>query len=747
MFSCFGSDGDDDERQPLLPQYNDDTSREARLHEKLHSYQMLRAMSKGYMPSTKQTSTHLKALLSSQILNPSETSSLSSSGRALVRTTREWLQLFIALLEKKNAQDQIQDFIWYLTDARVHINTQGAGSLLHQGKTRAKASATAQGLQTIFSLALLNNDFRVLMADLGTISKQVLRDGAFAVGQASTETAEQLRSATEGEDEGDLAALKATDKQAEGQFSKKNLQDEVQQVTDDIQGASTQVSEEVYTSLRGHMSEEAQQILIQRLKAAVSGLRKKKDYSEAVSQVASLLQRCASIYLSAAGEAAEEVEENLEANKEAKATATNFWRFISSFGDEKRWDEVAASYCQFIDKNHENKENAEQLAQELITMLQKMLSDPEFLENFTEKRDEMKEKVKELTHESSLGDDVAHLVNTTQSAIQAAIHDPALQKLVSASFRLAEILFPMHERANSDLFSDFANTFLPLLIQGIQHVPIPRLEVATPSVDLLLENLILEPGKTVNNSSFLPYNLHFTTQNDLDVTKARFGTTSSMTNLLNIRAAGLSVAAEDLGYWMRLHSGILRMVDEGIAGFYLDERGIDITVDLEIGRDRLEELVVLRNANVRIHRLNYTLRKSKFACLAWFFKLLIRPILRKALESAIFSAIGDGVKSLNRELVFARERLRATRVCNPDSLWTFIQAVAARFTWGEQDPNVSTRVGIKPGHEVFRGRYAPGSLVKLWEDEVEDAQQNIHEYRQDGWRNDIFNLSTTPAWR
>lgn len=738
MFSCFGSDGDDREREPLLPQYNDDTSREARLHEKLHSYQMLRAISKGYMPSTEQTEVQLRTLLSSQVLNPSERAGLSSSGRALVRTTKEWLQLFIELLHQKNSRDQIQDFLWYLTSARVNIDANGAGGVFNKGKAHAKASATVEAMRTVFSLALMNNDFRVLMADVGTISTQILRDGAFAIGEASQEAGKQLDSVAKESD--DLAALKNTDKKAKKQFTKEDLKQKAVEVKDDIKVDAAQVSEEVYTSLQEHMGEETQKVLINRLKVAVSGLRQKKDYSEAVSQLGGLLQRCVSIYLSAAGEAAGEVEESIELNREAKVAAKNFWGFISSFGDQEKWDKAADSFRQSIDKNHENKENAEQLAQELITMVQKMLSDPEFLDNFGEKKNEMKAKTKELTKDSTLTDDISHLINTTQSALHAAIHDPTVEKLMSSSFRLAEILFPT-TKGNSDLLTDFANTLLPLLVQGVQHVPVPRLELATPKIDLLLENLILQPGKTVNHTSFLPYNVHFMTKNDIDVTKLRFGTTSTMTNLLTIKVAGLSIAADDLGYWMRVHSGILRFMDQGLASFHLDERGIDIDVELEIGKDRLEELVVLRNANVKIHHLDYKLRKSKFACLAWFFKLLLRPILRKTIESSIKSAIGDGVKNLNRELVFARERLRATRVCDPDSVWTFFKAVAARFTW-EQDPNVSARVGVKPGKDVFRGRYAPGSLVKLWEEEAEDAQQNIHEYRRDGWRNDVFNIQT-----
>ncbi len=740
MFSCFGSDGDDGEREPLLPQYNDDTSRQAVLHEKLHTYQMLRAISKGYMPSTEQTEVQLRTLLSSQVLNPSDRAGLSSSGRALVRTTKEWLQLFIELLHQKNQKDQIQDFLWYLTSARVQVDANGAGGIFNKGKAHAKASATVEALQTVFSLALMNNDFRVLMADVGTISTQILRDGAFAIGDVSKEAGKQLDSVAKGSD--DLAALKNTDKKANEEFSKQDLKQKAIEIKDDIKGDAAQVSEEVYTSLQDHMGEETQKVLINRLKAAVGGLRQKKDYPEAVSQLAGLLQRCVSIYLSAAGEAAEEVEESIELNREAKVAAKNFWGFISSFGDKNLWDAAADSFRHFIDKNQENKENAQELAQELITMVQKMLSDPEFLENFGEKKDAMKEKTKELTKDSTLTDDISHLINTTQAAVHAAIYDPAVQKLISSSFRLAEILFPAAQ-GNSELFTDFANTLLPLLVQGVQHVPIPRLEVATPTIDLLLENLILQPGKTVNHTSFLPYNIHFMTKNELDVTKLRFGTSSTMTNLLSIKVAGLSVAADDMGYWMRVHSGLLRFMDEGLAGFHLDERGIDVDVELEIGRDRLEELVVLRNAKVKIHHLDYKLRKSKFACLAWFFKLLLRPLLRKALEATIKSAIGDGVQSLNRELVFARERLRAARVCDPDSIWTFFKAVAARFTW-EQDPNVSARIGVKPGKDVFRGRYAPGSLVKLWEQEAEDAQQNIHEYRRDGWRNDIFSIQTVP---
>ena len=48
-----------DEEEPLLSHYDDDTVLQRQLHQKLHTYQMLRALSKGYMPSNDQAITNL----------------------------------------------------------------------------------------------------------------------------------------------------------------------------------------------------------------------------------------------------------------------------------------------------------------------------------------------------------------------------------------------------------------------------------------------------------------------------------------------------------------------------------------------------------------------------------------------------------------------------------------------------------------------------------------------------------------
>jgi hypothetical protein len=147
LTSCFGlrRTARDDEREPLLPKYNDDTALQRKLHQKLHSYQMLRAMSQGYMPSTEQAITNLRTLLSSDVLNP-DNEGLSDSGRALVYYTKEWLKQFIELLQHKNSEDQIQDFLWYLSKARVEVDMEDITR--RTSKAKAKADTAAGKIQS-----------------------------------------------------------------------------------------------------------------------------------------------------------------------------------------------------------------------------------------------------------------------------------------------------------------------------------------------------------------------------------------------------------------------------------------------------------------------------------------------------------------------------------------------------------------------------------------------------------------------
>lgn len=742
-FDCFGlcapqeEDLEAAERQPLLPQYQDDTTLQRQLHQKLHTYQMLRALGQGYMPTNEQAITNLRTLLASGLLNADSDEELSDSGRAAVHWGREWIKQIIQLLQHKNADDQIQDFVWYLAKARVNVDIGDVVATAGRAQKKANTAAAYRSLQTVGSLLLTNSDFRLFVSDLGTIGREVFTDTAFAIADASKEAGKRLEPSQQ-----EQQALKEPNGDSKPAPSNADLKEGVSDVAEVLQESAGKVIGEAGRSVADKVQGDEKDTLLYRLKQAVVKLRKRQDYSDSVSTLALLLKRYAMVYSHVVADTVETAERDISINDETDLAVRNFWQFLTSFGNKKQWSELEERFRALMEHGKTDPQ-FDELIRQLGNALQELLTDPEFFDHAEDRFQRLRKQSEKLATGSPLRSDLDGFLAKVQSTWHSVVSDTDIAALLKTTTRLAKVLSPAQAYANPDLVADSIHIFTPLLIHAIQYLPIPRLELATPDIDLLLENLILEPGHTVNNSSFLPYRLAIETLSGLEVRKARFRTTSAAKSLVSVRLDGLSLAASEVGFWYRLHSGpLLRFIDQGIASFALDERGIDVAIEMEIGRDSLEALLTLRNVRVKIHRLNYTLRKSKFSFLAWIFKPLIRPIVKRALEVKIASAVAEASHFANRELLYARERLRAARIAGPEDMWSFVKAVAARLV-PEEDPDLYTRVGVaQPGQGVFKGVYAPGSVVKVWNEEAAKAKDRVREYERQGWRNDIFDVQT-----
>jgi hypothetical protein len=593
-----------------------------------------------------------------------------------------------------------------------------------------------QSLQTVGSLLLTNSDFRIFLSDLNTVGREVFRDSAFTLSNVAKKAGKHIEPS-----QAEQQALKEPGSEGPAP-SAQELEDEVTEVAKVVGNGALKVAKRADKSLTDKLQGEEGDSLLYRLKSTVTNLRQKRDYSESVSTLALLLQRYAMAYSRTVEDAMTTVQKDVEPNPAMERAVKNFWTFITSFGDHDEWKKLEDSFHKVLEHSRKDPE-FEDLLTDVGNSLQKLLTDPDFFDHVEEKFQELRKKSKDVGTESSLRRDIDVFFEQVQTTFMSVTQDEDIAKLIKSTLRIWGILSPKHSMANQDLIQDSINVFVPLLVQYIQYIPIPRLEVSTPEVDILLENLIIEPGKTVNHTSFLPFRFRVETYNDFELRKARFRVASKVTSKFTIKIDGLSMRADEIGFLLRAHSGLIRMADEGIASFQLDERGIDIHLDVEIAKEKMEQILTLRAVRVHIHKLNYSMRKSKFSLLGWLFKPLLRPIIRKVMEKQMAKGIADGIHAANRELLFFRERLRATRISDPDDLKTFFKAIMTRLTPAE-DPDLYTRVGVAPkGKGVFAGKYAPGSVVKLWEEEGRRAEERIDDWDEGGWRNDVFDLHTT----
>jgi hypothetical protein len=583
---------------------------------------------------------------------------------------------------------------------------------------------------------LTNSDFRKFLSDLNVVGREVFKDTAFTLSEVAEQAGKTIEPSA-----AEQKTLKepGTDADTGPAPSTEELNGEVAEVAKVVGSGVAKVTQEAEHSLADKLTGDEGESLLWRLKRTVTNLRQKRDYSESVSTLSLLLQRYAMTYSRVAEDTIKAAKDDIEPNPAMERAMKNFWTFMSSFGDREQWDKLKDSFHAVLDHSRKDPE-FEDLIHDIGNSLQKLLTDPSFFDNADEKFQELRKKSRGVGTDSSLRKDVDNFFEQTQKTFHSVMQDEDVAKLIKTSRRIFNILSPRHAYTNSELVSDAINVFVPLLIKMIQYIPIPRLEVSTPEVDLLLENLIIEPGKTINHTSFLPFRFRVETYNDFEIRKARFRVASNVTSKMTIKIDGLSLRADEVGFLLRAHTGLLRLADEGIASFHLDERGIDIHLDVEIAKERMEQILTLRAVRVHVHKLTYTLRKSKLSFFGWILKPLLRPVIRKVMERQLAHGIADAIHAANRELLFARERLRATRISDPDDLRTFFKAVLTRLTPAD-DPDMYTRVGVAaPGKGVFRGKYAPGSVVKLWEEQAVRAAERVDDWDEGGWRNDVFDL-------
>lgn len=731
-YSCFGyrRRAEDSAQQPLLAQYQHETTREQRLHEKLHTYQMLRALSKGYLPSNEQLIVNLRSLLASDLLNPDQ-SSVTDSGRLLTRYTKQLLRQLIDVLQHKNFSDEAQDLLWYLKKSRVGLNTSNLSARAAEAKSKANTAVAQQSFQAVGSLLLNNADFRLFLSDLQSVGREVFRDSALSASKVAQEAGHHVDIGRHGPE--------TRDSRVTSPPTKAELADDAVDLAATVREGAKQVSAETQESAMEHLSGSEKRILVRRLQAAILKLRQRSDYTESVSTLTLLLHRCALLYLRAADHVLQTAQDGVETNENVDAAVQTFGALLKNFGDPVDWKNLQRKFETLI-QHQQSSAEFERFIGEVSTTVQKMFTDPDVYDNVEQEINRISKASSGPQPHSSLQDDVKGLLRQIHKTFESILEDNDVRGIVGSVYKLLEIVSPPRASFNKDLIHDLINIFGPLITKTIQYIPIPRLELAIPGLDLLLENLVLEPGRTVNHTSFLPFRFRVQSYNNVELRKTLTGTVSETTTLTTIKLDGLSLRATDIGYWLRLRKGIFRFTNEGIATFELDQRGIDIHLDLEIGKDRLEEILSLRAVRVRIHNFTYTLRQNKFACLATLLKPVLKPLIRQTIERQLAKSIANFFHAANRELVFARERLRATRIADPRDLITFFRAVAARLK-PPDDPDVYARVGVEqPGQGVFKGLYAPGSLVKLWREEASKATERVEDFERGGWRNDIFDV-------
>jgi hypothetical protein len=146
-----------------------------------------------------------------------------------------------------------------------------------------------------------------------------------------------------------------------------------------IQGLK-ETGKEAGVSLKDNLSECQRDTLLLRLKAAVTKLRKRNNYSDSVSTIGLLTQRCAKVYFRGVGKTLGTVREGIDTDEELYWALRAELSLLSSFSDKIAWRELEAQANRVMGHSKRDPE-FEKIMGVVAISVQEMLADPDFFES------------------------------------------------------------------------------------------------------------------------------------------------------------------------------------------------------------------------------------------------------------------------------------------------------------------------------------------------------------------------------
>lgn len=235
-----------------------------------------------------------------------------------------------------------------------------------------------------------------------------------------------------------------------------------------------------------------------------------------------------------------------------------------------------------------------------------------------------------------------------------------------------KIVFKKH------LLTDVRDIILPGIFENVRYVPIPRIEVSDPMVDVVVENL------TIESDNLMPNVVEFGSDNYFRWGRKKIS--NKRDNKIMIAASGIQADLRDVSYYIKKKQGFPSITDTGIMDIFLGGEGFSFKIAASTAdKNDKQHFVKLDKISVNIKNMDIKLRKSKHKALFATFKPMlfrvVRPALEKVIEGQIRNAFEKGdayAHEIQTEATKAQEAAREDPENAPSILSRYADAMRSR---------------------------------------------------------------------
>jgi len=199
-----------------------------------------------------------------------------------------------------------------------------------------------------------------------------------------------------------------------------------------------------------------------------------------------------------------------------------------------------------------------------------------------------------------------------------------------------------------ELWNDVRTVILPTIAKKAGLIPIPRIEYLDEKVEIVIENLTLESQNLLPNVFELEARNYFKVspyEAIKDQSKHSFWVSFSQ----------IQADIKDVAFYIKKKSGFPKITDSGLADVVISGKGISGKVHLE-STGRKDHAFKILDVKVKIDKLGFKVRDSKYSGLINLFKPLLTGLIKKGVAVGIQEGIRSGLVQLDAQLADISER-------------------------------------------------------------------------------------------
>lgn len=232
------------------------------------------------------------------------------------------------------------------------------------------------------------------------------------------------------------------------------------------------------------------------------------------------------------------------------------------------------------------------------------------------------------------------------------------------------------EAAKAELWRDAVGWVLPRLLRALRTIPLPRVELKSDAVDLVVDRV------TLSSPSFIPDHVQITNFTDFslrasEATYDQYFDTSTTTQT-RVVINGLRFSIEDVAYYVNakgpLHTGWLDsgLLTLDVGGKRVEGDGISLVLNIEVPsqeeRESNEDIFRILDVKVDVPGLAFALEQTRHWIFNGIAQPLLGPLVRTGAAFYLSSQIRSGLEALNAYLCQLRARAKLMKGSDESSL-------------------------------------------------------------------------------